>query len=198
MTPARYGAAVDGIAGFSLPELMITLAVFMMVLGGVVTTHLFGLKMFQLTQSKIIESDDARRAIGLLTDEIERAVDFQIGQGGTNYFTPNVAGGVRQGNSIQLYFGTNTNQFVRYYGGTDLKRMTNGGAQGRVLASALKTCLFSAEDYRGALLTNNPPASIVRVDLEFYYKLAFYSRAAATNLGESYSYQTRIARTAQD
>ena len=180
------------LSAFTLVELMISMAVFMLVLASLISSHLFGLKVFQLTQSKIAATDEATRAMSLLVTDLQRATDFQIGQGASNYFSPKALGTVQQGNSLQLYFNTNTNQFVRYFGGAQLRRMTNGRSV--TLASSLITNAFSAENFTGSLLTNLPASVVVKVELGFSYRLGFYDSSANTNLRENYQFQTRIAR----
>lgn len=194
--PPRSVAASRAHSGFTFTELMIGMSVFMMVLSGVITSHVFGMKVFQLTQSKVAESQDTRKALDYVITDLRAAQSFQIGQGTSNTFVPVADGLVQTGNAVQIYPGTNTNVFVRYYGGASLRRVTNGTTTSMVLAKSLKTCLFQLEDFQANTLTNAPANALVKISLEFYYRLAFYT--ATTNLGESYLFETRVARREQD
>src|SRR5204863_5782200 len=55
---------------FTLPELMVAVAVFSFVVIGVLSANLFGLRMFQLTENKLAANDAARKIIGNVTDDI--------------------------------------------------------------------------------------------------------------------------------
>ena len=43
----------SGEAAFTLPELMVSVAIFIILLGGLVSTNMFGLRMFQIEQAKL-------------------------------------------------------------------------------------------------------------------------------------------------
>jgi prepilin-type N-terminal cleavage/methylation domain-containing protein len=49
--------------GFSLPELMVAMTVFVLLLGGVIFANLYGLSMFKLTETKLNATDDARKPL---------------------------------------------------------------------------------------------------------------------------------------
>ena len=60
---------------------MVTMAILMVVLAGVLTSHLFGLRMFEITKAKLGASDQARVAIQRLIGEIRSAKTVRIGNG---------------------------------------------------------------------------------------------------------------------
>jgi prepilin-type N-terminal cleavage/methylation domain-containing protein len=39
--------------GFTLPEILIAMTVFLLVVGGIISANLFGLKLFQVTEAKL-------------------------------------------------------------------------------------------------------------------------------------------------
>src|SRR6476469_8212795 len=88
---------------FTLPELMLAFSVLMIVIAGLLTSHLCGLRMFQLTRSKIIASQGARKAISRMTDEIRGAKWVQVGIFTNNAFKPAPEGTAQRGNAIQIY-----------------------------------------------------------------------------------------------
>ena len=73
--------------GFTLAELMVTLAIGMISLAGALTGHLVGIRMFQYTSTKLGGNDDARQAIAKLTQDIRSAKLIKIGNGDASSFT---------------------------------------------------------------------------------------------------------------
>src|SRR5204863_1697754 len=74
----------SGELAFTLPELMVTMAIFLILVGGMVSTNMFGLRMFQIEQAKLSASDGARKIVGGLINEIRSCDSFQIGTVSTN------------------------------------------------------------------------------------------------------------------
>ena len=101
--------------GFTIPEIMITMTIVLLIMAAVITCHLLGLRMFELTKAKLGASDDARRAISSMISEIRSAKIVRVGSVDLTSFkeidldTPHI------GNSIQVYTSTDTNSWVRYY-----------------------------------------------------------------------------------
>src|SRR6185295_14429120 len=81
---APHGPWRSGESAFTLPELMIAVAIFIILLGGLVSTNMFGLRMFQIEQAKLSASDGARKIAGGLVNEIRSCDSFQIGTVSTN------------------------------------------------------------------------------------------------------------------
>src|SRR2546428_13181324 len=71
-----------GQSAFTLAEVMIAMTIMLMALVGVLSVQFYGMKMFQLTKSKLGASDDARKAISLLCTELRSAKIVRIGKGG--------------------------------------------------------------------------------------------------------------------
>ena len=104
-------------SAFTLVEVLVAMSIMVLVLIGVLAVQFFGMKLFQLTKSKLGASDDARKAIDLLVTEIRVAKMIRIGNGGLGSpnFTDCGPNTPQQGGAIQIYATTNTNSFVRYY-----------------------------------------------------------------------------------
>ena len=72
--PARpLRSASPGRRAFTLVEMMISMALMTMVLGGVIYCHVMGGRLMQITQAKLGANDSARKSFGKLQDEIGRA-----------------------------------------------------------------------------------------------------------------------------
>ena len=158
-------------AGFSLPEAMMTMCVTMLVLTGLITTHLFGLRLFEFVRPKLAASDSARTAVTRLVGELRSANLIRIGQGGFNSFTEVGVGELQQANAIQVYATTNTTNFSRYYydaADQKLKSVTNGSIAAQVISRSVSNALvFTAEDFAGNVLTNNRGNRVVGLTLQF-------------------------------
>jgi type II secretory pathway pseudopilin PulG len=185
-------------AAFTLPELMVTMVLFTFVVGGVVASHVYGLKLFQLSRSKLGASDEARRAVGLLTEEIRTAKSIKIGTGTLSGFTAIGSSSVQMGNSIQIYPSGATNVFIRYFwDGTDkrLKRTTNGLSSAYVVANAISNnVVFAAEDHLGNVLTNSQNNRVIGLTLQFYQLQYPTVTIGPGGLYDFYQLRTRITR----
>src|SRR6267154_2685961 len=101
--------------GFTLPEMQITLALFILVIGGVMVTYLFGLRMFEVIRPKLDASDQARVFVGRLAEEVKSATLVKIGSGTLNSFTEVGVNSAQFGNALQIYPSSDSNLFVRYF-----------------------------------------------------------------------------------
>ena len=79
---------------FTLSEMMIAMSILTLVLAGVLSSHLFGIRLLELTKAKLGASDEARKALGKLVTEIRSAKMIQIGNGDSSSFTEVADGSV--------------------------------------------------------------------------------------------------------
>src|SRR3954467_6578572 len=139
---------------FTLPELMIAIAVFGFVITGVIAANLFGLRIFQLTETKITASDAARKALGKMTDDIRNCKTTYVGNVSTNgVFTALAEGVTQSGAGLIIYPTTNTSNYIVYFlNATDksFRRTTSVSNSTTILAQSItNTVLFRAQDFRG-------------------------------------------------
>src|SRR5436189_1649428 len=157
---------------FTLAEMMIALSVVMMVLAGLLTSHLCGMRMFQITRAKISASHDARKALSQITDEIRGAKWVEVGVFSNKVFKPVARDAAQQGNAIQIYNSATNSPFVRYYldpVAQQLYRVTNNTMAPLLIAHSVTNYLiFSCQDMLGNVLTTNQNNRVVALDLSFY------------------------------
>jgi hypothetical protein len=172
----------------------------LMALVGVLAVQAFGMRLFELTKSKLGASDDARKAINLLCTEIRSAKIIKIGNGGlglTN-FTECVPGALQLGSAIQIYPTTNTGSFVRYYWNSatnQLERMLNGTNSFAVVANFItNSTIFSSEDAFGNVLTNNQNNRVIALKLQFYQMQYPIVRIGPGNYYDFYQLSTKTTR----
>jgi type II secretory pathway component PulJ len=194
--PLRGGELRCGQLAFTLVEVLIAMSIMLMVVAGILYVQSFGMRLFQLTNSKLGASAEARRALGLLTTEIRSAKIVRLGNVSGNNFVEAAPDTPQQGNAIQLYLSTNTNSFIRYFrdtNSTGLKRMTSGITGASVVADYVTNYnVFAAEDAFGNTLTNNQKNGVISLKLQFYQIQYPITRVGPGNYYDYYQLTTKI------
>ena len=172
------GPCRSGELAFTLTELMVSVAIFIILVAGVVSTNLFGLRMFQVEETKLNATDEARRIVGVLMDEIRSCQTFQIGTFTNGTFTGLRLGAPQIGPALIVYPTTNTTTFIMYFVNTadqKFRRATSAPGSTRVVAQSVtnSTDLFRAQDYLGNVLTNMQDNTVLHLKLEFYQAATF-------------------------
>ena len=172
------GPSHSGESAFTLTEMMVSVAIFMLLVGGMVSANVFGLKMFQIEQTKLNSSDQARKIVGKLMDEIHECQTFQIGAFTNGTFTALPLGARQIGPALLVYPTTNTTNFIMYFVNTPdqtFRRATSTPGSMRIVAQSVTnaTDLFRAQDYLGNVLTNLQINTVLHLKLEFYQAARF-------------------------
>lgn len=169
-----------------------------MVLAGVISSHLFGIKMMEITKAKLGASDDARSVISKLISEIRSAKMIQIGTGDLSGFSEISDGLPQEGSSIQIYSSTNMSAYVRYFWDSSdqkLKRVTSGSTSPNVIAQSITNRLpFTAENFSGTVLTNNQNNRVIGLLLQFYQIQYPVISIGPGNYYDYYQLRTRVTR----
>jgi hypothetical protein len=163
----------SGELGFTLTELMVSATIFILLVGGVVSTNLFGLRIFQIEEIKLNASGQARKVVGVLMDEIHSCDTYQIGTFTNGTFTGLALGAPQIGPALIVYPTTNTTNYIMYFvntGDRKFRRATNVPGSTRIVAQSVTnaTDLFRAQDYLGNVLTNMQNNTVLHLKLEFY------------------------------
>jgi type II secretory pathway pseudopilin PulG len=172
------GGSPTRISGFTLPEILIALTVFMLLLAGIIAANLFGLRMFQVNQTKLSATEWSRRTFGKITDEIHSCNTVSVGNMTTNSdFVGLLPGEMQEGNAIQIQPTTNAASLIYYFVNSldETFRRTEqypSGTNTLILAdSVTNTIVFTAESLRDGnfqVLTNNQNNRVIHLKLEFY------------------------------
>ncbi len=167
-------------SGFTLPEILIALTVFMLLLAGIVSANLFGLRMFQVNQTKLQATEWSRNTFGKITDEIHTCNNVSVGNMTTNdLFEGLLPGETQQGTAIEIQPTTNTAHLIHYFmdPSDETFRRTeissNGTSTFIIADSVTNTLVFSAQDFTGQVLTNNQNNQVIHLILEFYQPQRF-------------------------
>jgi Tfp pilus assembly protein PilW len=157
---------------FTLIEMLITMVTVVVASGAALGAYLYAIRMTQFVNPKLGSSDEARRAVSLLTDEIRAARNVKIGSGSLSSFAEVAAFSPQEGSALQLYPTVDTNYFVRYFWDSadkKLKRTTNGTSTTLVIANSVSNnIVFRAEDHKGVLMSNNFNNRVIAMELNFY------------------------------
>jgi prepilin-type N-terminal cleavage/methylation domain-containing protein len=188
---SRAGSSVS-IQGFTLPEVLIAMTVFMFVLAGILSANLFGLKIFQFNQTKLSATEWSRRTFGKITDEIHACNSVSILNVDTNgNFTGLLPGEAQQGNALQIYPTTNTDIYTIYFVNLPdetFRRMESAptGTNTFILAdSVTNTIIFTAPDLPGLTNQNN---QLIHITLEFLQPQRYLQDAS------NYRLETSVTR----
>jgi hypothetical protein len=172
---SRLSRARKTTSGAGLADVLVSAAVFSLVIVGLVYTQLFCLRFDGLTNSKLGASDNGRLGFDLLTSDIRAAKQWYIGFGGSTGFTPCGNATNQIGNALQLSSSTDTNSYVRYFFDTNLCqlcRQVSGSTQYRVLGANLTNASgqgmsFIAQKYDGTQLSDLQFKYVIVTTLEF-------------------------------
>jgi prepilin-type N-terminal cleavage/methylation domain-containing protein len=189
---ASRNSARRGAAGFTLPEVLISAVVFVLLVSGVIFAHLFGLSMFRITETTLSATDDARKTIGRMADEIRTARATWIGDVKNGVFEARLDGESQQGTSLLIQPTGGSSNFIIYFvnpSDSTFRRTTSDPDSASILAESItNTVIFSAQDYSGNVLTNNQNNRAIRVNLEFYQPRRY------RQLADYYKLETAVTR----
>src|SRR5258705_7004593 len=87
---------------FTLTELMITMAVFTLLIAGIFSAQLMGMRMRRVSETKLSATAGARKTLNKIRDEVRAAKTLAVGNGGQSTFTriPNFS--QQTGNALQI------------------------------------------------------------------------------------------------
>lgn len=199
--PTPSGSAIRRASwAFTLVEMMISMTLMTLVLGGVIYSHVMGGRLMQFTAAKLGANDSARRAFGKLQDEIRAAQTITVGNGDASTFIAATNGAALAGTALQIYPNTNANWWIRYFyiaSASELRRVTSSNSTPQLIASYVTNAiLFSKEDYLGNTLTADTGNCAINVRLQFTQLSYPMTMIGTNNYFDYYQLQTRITRRA--
>ena len=201
LAPSSQKRRFAWLRGFTLPETQIALAIFVIVIGGMSVTYLFGVRLFEMVRPKLDAMDQARVLVGKLNYEVKAASQIKVGTGSLSSFTEAALNTLQSGNAIQIYPESDTNYFVRYFcdaSDQTVKRLVSQNKTNNTVSTIARSVtnqvIFSAMDYAGNVLTNNQNNRVISMTLQFYQKEYPAGSRASGNASDFYQVQTRITR----
>jgi prepilin-type N-terminal cleavage/methylation domain-containing protein len=184
--------------GFTLPEILTVVAIFAVLVGGMVTTQLFGMRMYSISQNRLILTSNARNVMNRVRDEVRASQIIWVGSADASGFTTIADNTPRAGNALKICAdASNTNQYVYYFmdaAHSCLKRVTSDSNQVETIANNITNqIVFQAEDCQGNVVVNDQNNEVVRINLNFQQ---WECPSAVSTNGSLYGYyqlQTRVS-----
>lgn len=109
--------------GFTLAEMMTSMAIFILLIGAFLTVNIFGMRQDELVNSACGANDQARLNFNMILDEIRSCKDIQIGNGSYSNFVALTNGQLQQGTSLQIIPSTNLNMLIYYWFNTNTAQL---------------------------------------------------------------------------
>ncbi len=191
---------------FTLVEMVITSAVFLMLTTAVVYTYIFALNLHETDRIKLSATDEARKVLVPLVGQIRSANQVKIGNGNALNFVACAVNGLQAGNAIQIFPTNVTTTWTEYYYETNtassnfskLVYVNSSNLTETVvaLAASLTNTLpvFDAEDTYGNPLMTNQNNVVIGVCLQFCQLQYPLVNIGPTNFFQYYQLHTRITR----
>lgn len=197
------------IAGMTLVEMMVGMAVFSLVVLGMVYTQMMCLRQDQLVNSKLGASDQSRKGFDILLRDIRSAKVWEVGTSdsdGSN-FTPTPDDDPRIGNALCLSYTTNLANGILYYfdtsdmanDGGKLNRLNLGnGTATRIAVDLTNVMYFRAENFAGVVQTNRTHKGVIAVRMEFAQYQYPLTKVGPGNLYDYYKMEFKVTSHCPD
>ena len=190
--------------GFTLVEMMVTAAIFTMLIGAMVSVQIFGMRVYTLAGTKITATTMGRETLNDIRDRIRSCKTIYVGTYSNGTFTSIPIGQNQIGNAVQIFATTNTpvSQTIIFYMDPSNNRMNMVSNNVVSLEANYMTnyYCFQAEDYKQTILTNYQNNPVICVTMQFYqweYPIG-YIGSTAINAYDFYRLRSRISRRAKD
>ena len=182
------------IRAFTLVELMVTMAIFMMLVLAMVGVQIFGFRINTLTTSKLISTAYSLKALDQIQGQVRGASSAMVGSGTSlASFTATGTNGSAlmiyppTGGSNLLYLSTNTGGLYEIFSANN-QQMT-------VASNLTNQVLFQTVDCHGNNISSTSIEHYaIRMTLQFF-KLNYQ---VPTNVCEYYNFQTEMTPRTQD
>lgn len=185
-------------SAFTIPELLLSLSIFLVCVLGIVTLQLLGLKMSAISASKMESTQASLKTLNAVRNQVLGANLVLVGNGDSNSFT---ATGTN-GNALQVYSGTNSissSNYLRFYLSSEDKKLyelnnSNDTSTLRVIApNVTNETVFQTVDFQGNTSSSSREHYAIKMTLQFSqldYKVP-------TNKWEYYTLETEMTPRTQ-
>jgi type II secretory pathway pseudopilin PulG len=200
----QIGSRRTAACAFTLAEMLIAIGIFSMVIGAMVATQLFGLRIYTLAATKLSATAGCRMALNQVQNQIREAKLVNVGSCSGNYTTFSQLGlsNNQVGNAVMVFppaiwntNGWDTNNYILFYldtttstnflteyahtivatiTATATNLITNTPATTQLAGYITNLDVFAAEDYTGNILTNEEQLDAIDNRLVIYMKMQFY------------------------
>jgi hypothetical protein len=194
----KAAAAPRHCLGMTLPEIMISMTLMVLVMGTVIGSNIIGMRIFQLSKAKLGASDEARASISHLLDEIRSCKTVDVGNGGPGSFVEITDGNTMRGGAIRLFSTTNSSPYIIYYRNNALNTISRydsaTGLEQVILNAVTNTLVFTSETYAGTVLTNSQNNRVIGIQFQFNQLLSPTVAIGNGGLFDYYNIRSKITR----
>lgn len=177
----RRGATAT--RAFTLAEIMTALAIFSLVVIGMVSLEIFGFKMNSLTAAKLKSTASSLNVLDQVRGQVLGAYSVAVGNGSSTSFTTTGT----SGNALQIYTGTNANIYLRFYVATNTSALYELNSTNHILSLIASQIFnptpFETVDFQGNVSSSSQEHYAIRMTLQF-------SQLDYTVPGNTYDYYT--------
>ena len=178
---------------FTIPELLLALAIFLMVVAAIVSLQVAGLRMNARAESKLASAAASAKVLNQVRDHVLEANSAMVGNGDNKSFT---ATGTN-GNALQVFSGTDTNNYLLFFVSTNtdsLYEWNNTNQQlWTVAGNVTNESAFETVDFQGNVSSRSQEHYSIRMTLQF----AQLSFKVPTNSYEYFTLQTEMTPRGQ-
>jgi len=215
-SPSVAPARRQILSGFTLPEMMIAVTVYTVVMLGVlIGLQVFAMRMYTLAACKTTSTTSARQALNAIRDQIRGGMNVMVGNyvlpssgiaNGSNGFTQPPTGTAQQGNALAVLFENrlSTNYNIFYLDSTTPTNMmcwVSNSAPVILAKWITNTTCFYLEDFQGNVQSNtayahNPVVRVTMFFSQWEYPIAIVG-SNEFNAFDFYRLQTRVSNRAK-
>ena len=187
---------------YTLVQSLVVMAILLIVVLAVLSSHVFGLRLMEVTQTQLGASDAARRGLSGMAEELRSAKTVDVGSGNAKTFAEPGFGQRLEGNAAQVYATADTNVYVRYFLDTNsgtLNRLASGSQTPTVVVSGVSNATaFALQDISGTVLSNRQAHLVLALVLQFNQLQNPKVAIGKNNYFTSYQYHDRFFLRASD
>jgi Tfp pilus assembly protein PilW len=176
-------------AGFTIVEMLVAMTAFIFLIAAVVSIQLFAVRIFQLAATKLTATEDGRKTVNFIREQVREAKAIYIGTySGTNGAPGTFSADANTnqiGSALLIFPTTNMTYGTIFYQDPAVSNLCsvsitnattdqNGNASGTIANFATDALfvtnnanVFKAEDFQGTILTDNRNNRIIHVTLQF-------------------------------
>jgi len=183
-----------GVRAFTLVELMVTMAIFLLLVMAMVAVQVFGFKINSLTTSKLKFTASSLKALDQIQGQVRGASSVVAGNGSSlaSFSSTGTSGNALKiqpptGGANLLYLATNTGTLYEIYSANNKKITVGSGITNRVV--------FQTVDYNG---NNVSSTSLEHYAIRMTLKFSQVNYRVPVAVSDCYTFQTEMTPRTQN
>jgi hypothetical protein len=151
--------------GFTINELLVAITIFVMVTLCLVTVEILGLQMNAISASKMKSTQASLKSLNYVRDQVLGAFSIHVGNLSGSTFTATDT----TGDAIQIYPGTNTIHYLRFYWSTNtLCEYNSSNSITTTIAQNITNApVFEMATFQGNVSSSSLEHFTIRMTLQF-------------------------------